>query len=897
MPPIETLYVIHHSHTDIGFTHDQPIVWELHGRFIDQALNVIEAHAGEAAPESRFRWTVETTGVLDHWLRQAPAADIERLLRAERAGLLEVTAMFANITPLYDLTQLVESLQGLRRLRAEYGLTITAAMNCDVNGQNWPLVDVLLDAGISRFAMAINPAYGGAPEPRPNLFHWQGPSGRRLLTYNGWHYAHGLDFGMADATTMRFESWWARIVPHLAQAHYPLPCLMVHAIHPFGDNGGPYEQYAEFARRWNALGRAPRIVMATPSQWWAAVEPHAAVLPTWRGDWTDFWNFGAGSTARAMATHRASRTRLLNADALYAAGRALPRDTAPGQAWAERSMARYRGAAWQALNLWAEHTWGADTAVEAPALEDSVSQHAHKQAYAYQARSLSLLLQREALADLAQHVARTAPDDLLLFNPLPWPRTLAGHIDSNTFNPRGHAADTASGRHFQGHSATATGINTGRIPEHMSGNWGYYLPPTPVPAFGYVTVPRSAIHKADLQPTPTAPGQAGAEPVIENARFRLEFDPVGGGLRSLYDKQLDWEWADPDAGRPLHSFVHETLADPHDSNPRERQHHIDWRATLDSPSYWQPQWAAARTGPTGVLSQRVYRTELGVAVEQTLRHARVQGLVQRVFLPAGEDYVECEAEWDMGPGDFPEATYVLFPFNLPGASVRLNVGGVAIEPERDQLPGVCRDYFTVQDWLDFNDGQRGMVVGLPDNPLVQLGDFHFGHDQQQFRLERAQLLGWVTNNYWMTNFQAAQPGRVHARYRLWTYAGAFDEARGHRCGTEAAHARVLAQHLGEPAAATTPWPASGSLLALPSAPILTLQVKAGAQPGRLQLRLWNASDTPQTAVVGSGLLRIGRAEQCDLFGQPEAEIAVAGGVAQLRLPPRRVVVVALHVTA
>lgn len=892
MPPIETLYVIHHSHTDIGFTHDQPIVWELHGRFIDQALNVIEARADDADPASRFRWTVETTGVLDQWLRQASAADIDRLLRAERAGLLEVTGMFANLTPLYDLTMLIESVQVLRRLRADYGLTITAAMNCDVNGENWPLVEVLLDAGLSRFAMAINPGYGGAPEPRPNLFHWQGPSGRALLTYNGWHYAHGMDFGMADATTARFESWWARIAPYLAQSQYPLPSLMVHAIHPFGDNAGPFPAYADFARRWNAAGRTPRIVIATPAQWWAAVEPHAAALPTWRGDWTDYWNFGAGSTARAMATNRASRTRLLNADALHAAGRALPADAAPGAAWAKRSFARYRDPAWQALNLWAEHTWGADTGVEAPALEDGVSQHAHKQAYAYQARSLSLLLQREALADLAQHVARTASEDLLLFNPLPWPRTLSGHVDSNTANPRGDPADTASGRHYQGHSATATGLNAGRVPALMSGNWGYYLPPTPVPGFGYVTVPRSAIQQAPLEPS-------GAETVVENDRFRLAFDAVGGGLTSLYDKLLAWEWADPQAGRPLHSFVHETLADPEAQapTPRMQQHASNWNATLDSPSYWQPQWAAARTGPTGVLSHRVYRTGLGVAVEQELAHPHVGRLATRVFLPAAGDYVDCEAEWDMGTSELPEATYVLFPFNLPGATARLNVGGVAIEPGRDQLPGVCRDYFTVQDWLDFNDGQRGVVVGLPDNPLVQLGDFHFAHDQQDFHLERAQLLGWVTNNYWMTNFQAAQPGRVHARYRLWPYAGPFDETRGHRCGAEAAHARLLLQHLGEPAAATTPWPASGSLLALPRDPILTLQVSAGAEPGTLRLRLWNASDQPQAAMIGSGLLRVQSAALCDLFDEPHTALPVTDGAVRATLPPRQVSVVRLRVAA
>ena len=34
-------------------------------------------------------------------------------------------------------------------------------MNCDVNGENWPLVDLLLDLGIEGFTMAINTHFGG----------------------------------------------------------------------------------------------------------------------------------------------------------------------------------------------------------------------------------------------------------------------------------------------------------------------------------------------------------------------------------------------------------------------------------------------------------------------------------------------------------------------------------------------------------------------------------------------------------------------------------------------------------------------------------------------------------------------------------------------------------------
>lgn len=99
----------------------------------------------------------------------------------------------------------------VRRLREEYGFEIRHAMNCDVNGQNWPLVDALVDAGIRGFSMAINTHFGGAPLEWPMVFNWEGPSGRTLPTLNGYHYSTGWHLGIGhDAETFR-EQWWPRI--------------------------------------------------------------------------------------------------------------------------------------------------------------------------------------------------------------------------------------------------------------------------------------------------------------------------------------------------------------------------------------------------------------------------------------------------------------------------------------------------------------------------------------------------------------------------------------------------------------------------------------------------------------------------------------------------------------
>jgi alpha-mannosidase len=277
-------------------------------------------------------------------------------------------------------------------------------------------------------------------------------------------------------------------------------------------------------------------------------------------------------------------------------------------------------------------------------------------------------------------------------------------------------------------------------------------------------------------------------------------------------------------------------------------------------------------------------------------------LKQSVFLPDSENYIECEAWWDMGLDVHPEATYILYPFNVPNASARLDLGGQPITMGSDQLPGVCLDYFTVQGWVDLSNEELGVTVAMPENPMVQLGDFHFAHNQAECALERAMLLGWVTNNYWETNFRAHQPGRVHARYRIKPYHGSFNELQAHRFGWEAAHVQPMFQHLGEPERHSPLLPEAGTLLRLPEdlspeSPVLTLHIKPAEHSPGVVLRLFNASDQAQTAEIGSGILRIISAQMCDLLETPQDYIEVQNGTVTLNVPPRRVMVVLLHIEA
>lgn len=401
--------MINHCHTDIGYTHDQPTLWDLQRRFIDDALSLAKRDLEKDSADA-FHWTIETTAPLLRWLETASDEQIERLQQVEAAGRIEVTGMLANITPLYGPAQTAETLRPIQLLREEYGFDIRFGMNCDVNGQNWPLTDYLLDAGIEGFSMAINEHFGGAPLERPEVFRWEAPSGRELLAFNGYHYSTGMQLGIGRDAEEFQNKWWPRIDRQLERTEYPLSKLLIQSYHPFGDNGPAFDGFTDFISDWNdreAVQRdeLPRIEMATPKDWWKHVQSNTDKLEVHRGDWTDFWNFGSISSAREQAINRENRRRLLTADALEAglgAMGAADYTRSPTR----RSASGTRDNGWWSMHFFDEHTWGADTSVSVPEGEDAHSQWNHKAGYAYRGRSLSQMRQRDAVAEVARRVAR-----------------------------------------------------------------------------------------------------------------------------------------------------------------------------------------------------------------------------------------------------------------------------------------------------------------------------------------------------------------------------------------------------------------------------------------------------------------------------------------------------------
>jgi hypothetical protein len=436
MTTIKTLYVVNHSHTDIGFTDYQDLCFRQHAEFIDAAMDLIEATADYPA-EAHYTWICEITGMTEKYLRQASPEQRERFARLNREGSIGVAGMQYNLTPLLTPEQMIRSLYPVRRLRDEYGIEISAAMQCDVNGISWMYADLLPAMGIDFLTMSVNPFRGGVPKPWPCGLWWESPTGQKLLAWNGYHYLFGRSIAKLGDWRWVERDLKQEVDKIEAREDWPFDFMYCQSTHPVRvDNGPPDPRMADFVRDWNAKGNTPRIEFTTPAAFGKVLrERYADQLPTWRGDWLDWWSDGVASSAYETGVSRATHELIPTAEALgawSAATGTCPWDTARADHLLEQTT------------LYDEHTWGAFASIERPQDRWVKAQWNRKANFAYTASSEAHDLVARGTGALAHTVATFGPDgmfnlgdldpneayptptnsDVLVINALPWQRTV-----------------------------------------------------------------------------------------------------------------------------------------------------------------------------------------------------------------------------------------------------------------------------------------------------------------------------------------------------------------------------------------------------------------------------------------------------------------------------------------
>lgn len=770
MGKIETLYILNHSHTDIGFTDHQDLVLAQHAEFVDQAIALCERTADYPA-EAQYRWTCEVTATTERYLERASGAQLERFMKWHRLGRLDVGGMQYNFTPLLGTEQMYRSLLPVRRLRERWGVTVSTAMQSDVNGIAWLFSDLLLDMGIEFLSMAINPVRGGVPKPYPMGFWWETPSGRKLLVWNGYHYLFGR-------SVLKLGDWRyaaREVADHVAKLEqrdsYPFNFLFFQSTHPMRvDNGPPDLVISDFVRQWNQEGRAPRLQLVAHREFAQVLKAHSADLPVMRGEWMDWWCDGVGSTAFETAVSRQAHQVLGMAETLSTWGKVAGWGPAPyGR---EDANATYEQA-----SLYDEHTWGAYASVAAPHDPWTKGQENAKAGFAFRASASAHDMLAKAANKVAQCLGEGAPggrfnlgdltpeeayplDDergALLFNTLPWSRKVVVEEPEQ----RGGAAPV--------------GVLDMFFPAGVP--WGGEKPKAErrvfrgeVPGWGYAYLRDRWAPDGRLQ---------AGDGFAENEFYRIEVDPGTGGLAHWVDTQTGTELAGSYQGWKLGQYVYEKVVS---AGGREALFAPDfsakdfgaWRADAEF-EYGAPSSVTVGTG-------EVRAGRASVAVDVT-----GPGITAgRCTFSLSEASRRLDVEWtfDKLAVTDPESVFFAFPFAVESPSFLGDFNGLPCEPGAEQLPGSVMSWYPVQGWVGLDSPHQSVLLVPLDAPLVHLGAVNTGKVVEQLA-RGSVIMSWALNNHWFVNFKAAQEGRIRLRYSLTSRPGPINLREAARFAAEA----------------------------------------------------------------------------------------------------------------
>jgi hypothetical protein len=441
--------------------------------------------------------------------------------------------------------------------------------------------------------------------------------------------------------------------------------------------------------------------------------------------------------------------------------------------------------AWNAVNLWNEHTWGAWNSVSDPDNPGVLAQWKIKQGFAQESRTLS----QELLGRQTSSPNSAGSNVFEVINTCTWPRTDLIFLNSTESSAGDLVVDE------RGQPVASQRLTDGRLVFRAQG----------VPALGsmrYTVRPGPASQVKGV----TVKGWS-----MQNQSLRVAIDSTTGAVRSVYDISTGRELVPDQIGEALNSVIVVAGTDP------------SHRTTGGT--------ARIRAGEKGPLLVSLISEATAPGIHTVTREVSLVDDLGRIDI---QNTIEKQAVREK------EAVYFGFHLNVPAAVTRLDLGWGYIRPELDQLPGSCKDFFSVQRWVDVSGPQGGVTWATSEAPLVSLGElvderFHnSGPAGWKTRTASSPLLhSWVMNNYWHTNYKADQEGRSSYRYSLKPHRG-FDPVEAYRFGIEHNQPLIVRR-----ISATAPRP--GLPFRLRSASVTATTVFPAPDADAFVVRLYNPS--------------------------------------------------------
>ncbi len=846
---IHTIYLIQEAHLDIGFTAPQDAVAASEKTTIDTALNLADANAD-------YIWNVENLWQLEQWMIRSTPTQIQHLVDVAHRGQINLCAGYANQhSDAMSPEETARFFTYADSLRRAWSLPLTTCVQDDVPGFTWGYPTAMAQSGVKYLLTGCNTGLaGGTTLPRRDYpFYWVGPEGDSVLTWPTMHnYLEATFFYGLYNTTAAFDSLTKRLAEWQADG-YPYDAILVFAA--TGDNGSASISQTQVARDWNAAYDNPKIVVATPEQFFQHLhDTYGDAHPVYRGDWGGFWDSGALNTPHSLLAARHAHDASREAHSLASVADVL------GAASYPASTDRYVR---EQMLLFDEHSGGGAPWPNYFTPGQAKRTSTIAMSYGFGADSASAKMRDDAIAQLSAQVAATSAS-VLVWNTLSWPRTGAVRLalsDWATVQLYDPAHDEYP------------------VLERIAGTGEVAFVARDVPAMGY------AVYQRVSGPAgPVATTSAGT--TIENDALRVTVDATNGVITSFYDKLAQRELVE--AARP---YAFNGLI----------------RASNQQATF--ALWNEMALGAATI-------TVTDAAPEHTLTITRAGSMMPSTILTLFDGVPSLRITDTIDRSAMRTATYDLgfdfydipLPLALGSYTAYVDWQGRPGVPVSDNLPGVQIPYFITHHGGEMNEGAYGVRWASPDIMLWEWNQVNnFG---QTFAPGTARLLGRLLKKEDEAKYKGGsigalevEPGQspqVTFSFALAPHASGFDAGASSRFGWETA-TPLRAVALEAPQGGALPGVASRLLSSTSPDVQLSVLRPSDVTPGFFIARLANTTNAPATTTLAGDALMVTSAERTNFVESATTPLTVSGGAVSVTLAPYEIASVrvglALHPTA
>ncbi|WP_246120266.1 glycoside hydrolase [Cohnella terricola] len=779
------VYVLHNSHTDIGYTERQEKIERFHADFIRQAVRIIEdIQSGKRSEWKGFRWICETFWQVEAFLAAATEDEIIRFEDAVRRGDIELPGTYLNLTELIDDNVLRSMLDRSQKYGRSLGVPIKTAMTADVNGLSWGYAQTMADAGIENFISCTHSHHGTFPLGlKQTPFWWKTPKGDRLLVWNSEYYHMGHELGLVPnamttyllkdefTTTPIMENHWEvattrlfRYLRNLENEGYPYDFVPIFVSGLITDNAPPNGAIMDYIKLWNErFGEEVEMEMTTLTPFFDHVRQQDVPIPEYSGDWPDWWSDGLASTPLHTQLFKDAQRKLQVIKKLDPEGKiARPERIAQAE---------------KLLTLYAEHTWGYSSSISEP----------------WNPMVLQLGARKEGMATKAHESIMTLYDDVLeargealLYPSRPMRYRVVNTSDTDVADYAQLYVDYWEYSRIQ-QGLQIRDVDTGETYPHQM----------ILASRGHVIVVRMALKAGEeklveIIPSPedmslvtttssTLRGMDGVTDIAPIAQLHGALADsavyVDGSILETSTVRIEWaigegivSWKDKTTGQDVlrEDRSHSPFAPVYDVTP----------VGLNQDIYTvRKEMGRNRKGTKAVISsgaligsKTIYQGALFATVELEYKVAGTSYYAVHLTAYANTPRVDVSVRLHKDSVWEPENLYISLPFG--GREQWIEKTGIVLKPLEQQLPGTGTDFYCLQNGFSSKLENGWVAVAMPDTPLLQVGPLvhHRILLQGHPDLNKTPRLpyAWTMTNYWETNFKATMGGFYEFRYSvLW----------------------------------------------------------------------------------------------------------------------------------